>query len=469
MSDLPMAPSTQHQGVLRISGPKSDSVAGARVDAPADIIGSTHDQVPGGRSVSFSIHYSNIRGLRSNFSSVEHHLASALPNLLLLSETKLASNASPDPFNISHYNLYSHFRRNGGVCAYCNINTPIARLMDLESPDFDVLWLTICLPTVTIILCFCYCSLELTSYPAFFQYLTSCHEALLLSHPHAEVLYMGDFNVHHVDWLHSSTTDVGGREAFDFSISHELEQIIQHPTRVPDRHGDRANILDLFFTSNPPNYTYSIQPPLGSSDHNLVSVSCSFAHPPPLPPTQRRLWHFDDTQRAELSSYFLDFPWGDYCFRSGDPDRVAPLITEVIVSGMEAYIPYSTKTFSPSKPWFDRACSQAVEAREKAFRSYQSSPSNLTRTAFISDRNRCKLQIRKAKASFFKRKVDSLTRSPTEKAFWSLAKKFSKNFCNSSFPPLFRPDCSIANSPTDKANLFGSLFSANSTLGYCRS
>ena len=44
------------------------------------------------------------------------------------------------------------------VCAYYNINTPIARLMDLESPHFDVLWLKIYLPTTTIFLCFCYCS-----------------------------------------------------------------------------------------------------------------------------------------------------------------------------------------------------------------------------------------------------------------------------------------------------------------------
>ena len=360
--------------------------------------------------------------------------------MLLLSDTKLSGSASRDAFSISDYNLYSHFRLNGGICTYCNINTPVARLMDLESPNFDVLWLKIFLPTVTVILCFCYCSPDHTDYPAFFQYLTSCHEALLTSHPHAEVLYMGDFNVHHIEWLHSNTTDVGGREAFDFSISHELEQIIQHPTRVPDRHSDRANILDLFFTSNPQNYTYAILPPLGSSDHVLVNVSCSFARPPPLPPTQRRLWHFDSTQRTELSSYFLDFPWEDYCFRSGDPDTVAPLVTDVIVSGMEAYVPFSIKTFSPSKPWFDHACFLAVQARERAFRSYRSSPSALTHAAFISARNRCKSTTRKAKTSFGKKKVESLTRSPTEKAFWSLAKKFSKNFCNSSFPPLFRPN-----------------------------
>ena len=146
---------------------------------------------------------------------------------------------------------------------------------------------------------------------------------------------------------------MGGREAFDFSISHKLEQIIQHPTRVPDRHSDRANILDLFFTSNPQNYTYTILPPLGSSDHVLVNDSRSFALPPPLPPTQCRLWHFDSIQCTELSSYFLDFPRKDYCFCSGDPDVVAPLVTGVIVSGMEAYGPFSIKTFSPSKTWFD--------------------------------------------------------------------------------------------------------------------
>ena len=43
-------------------------------------------------------------------------------------------------------------------------------------------------------------------------------------------------------------------------------------------------------------------------------------------------------------------------------------------------------------------------------------------------------------------------------------KKIFNNFCNSSFPSLIHPDGSIACSPTDKANLFGSYFSANSSL-----
>ena len=112
-----------------------------------------------GSPASFSIHFTNIRGLSSNFASVEHHIATSLPNLLLLSETQVSSDASTNPFQISHYNLISRFRSKGGVRAYYNINTPVARLMTLESSNFDAIWLKICLPTTTVILCFCYLSL----------------------------------------------------------------------------------------------------------------------------------------------------------------------------------------------------------------------------------------------------------------------------------------------------------------------
>ena len=63
-----------------------------------------------------------------------------------------------------------------------------------------------------------------------------------------------------------------------------------------------------------------------------------------------------------------------------------------------------------------------------------------------------------------KGKLISSTLLLLKKCFWSLSKKVFNNFCNSSFPSLIRPDGSIACSPTDKANLFGSYFSVNSSL-----
>ena len=181
------------------------------------------------------------------------------------------------------------------------------------------MWLKIVLETSIILICFCYCSPNSTDFAAFFNYLTLCHESVLNSHPRAEILYIGDFNVHHTEWLNSSHTDMGGIEAHSFSILHDLEQIIKHPTRVPDRHDQASNPLDLFFTSNPLLYSYNIFSPLGSSDHCIISVNSTFAHPPPIPSTSRRLWHFEDVQRNDLKSFLADFPWRDYCFRSGSP------------------------------------------------------------------------------------------------------------------------------------------------------
>ena len=189
-------------------------------------------------------------------------MASSLPILLLFAEPQLSKDAPTDPLCISNNDLYSHFRLEGGVCAYCNINTPCAQLTDLESPNFDVMRFKIVLNTSTILICFCYCSPNSTDFAAFFNYLTLCHESVLNSHPRAEILYIGDFNVHHTEWLNSSHTDMGGIEAHSFSILHDLEQIIKHPTSVPDLNDHVANILDLCCTFNPSNYLYFISNPL---------------------------------------------------------------------------------------------------------------------------------------------------------------------------------------------------------------
>ena len=196
------------------------------------------------------------------------------------------------------------------------------------------MWLKIVLDTSTILICFCYCSPNSTDFAAFFNYLTLCHESVLISHPRAEILYIGDFNVHHTEWLGSTHTDVGGIEAHSFSILHDLEQIIKHLTYVPDRHDQASNPLDLFFTSNPSLYSYTISSPLGSSDHCLISISSSWAQLPPLPPSQRLLWHFERAQRADLSSFLLDFPWREFCFFSGDSSLAALKVVEVLLSGI---------------------------------------------------------------------------------------------------------------------------------------
>ena len=103
-------------GAKNLRAPVQDS-GGERGDSPPASNGSPHDpNLPAaGNPASFNIHYTNIRGLSSNFASVEHHIAASLPNILLLSETQVSGDASTDPFQISHYNLISCFSLKGVV------------------------------------------------------------------------------------------------------------------------------------------------------------------------------------------------------------------------------------------------------------------------------------------------------------------------------------------------------------------
>src|ERR1700755_1708381 len=364
---------------------------------------------------------------------------------------------------ISNYNLFHNFRSKGGVCAYVNTNTPVTRLVNFESPNFDVLWLKIFLPTTTIILCFCYCSPNRTDFSTFFEYLTTSHETVTSSHPNTEVLYLGDFNVHNTEWLGSSHTDSGGEEAKSFSILNDLEQLIREPTHIPDRPNQFLNTLDLCFTTTPSRYKYTIFAPIGKSDHNLICLNFH-AFSPTAPPCPKRIfWHFDRADWGALRCFYANYSWSDR-FVSEDASVSADKVGAVIVDGMSRFIPSSTKSFSPQNPWFDRACSRAIQARDIAYREWKNSPSPITLANFHSDRNRCRDILRRAKQTFTKRRCAELLNSPTEKSFWPLAKNISNNFCKSSFPPLIRSDGSVANTPTEKANLFGLLFSSNSTL-----
>ncbi|MPC59458.1 hypothetical protein E2C01_053477 [Portunus trituberculatus] len=112
-----------------------------------------------------------------------------------------------------------------------------------------------------------------------------------------EISILGDFTTHHQLWLSSPFTD----HPVNFAAIHDLEQLLQHATRIPDCLGDTPNILDLFLTSNPSAYAVTLSSPLGSSNHNLISVSCPISPIPPQdPPKQRCLWCFASTNWGDL-------------------------------------------------------------------------------------------------------------------------------------------------------------------------
>ena len=110
-----------------------------------------------------------------------------------------------------------------------------------------------------------------------FDSISSNIDEVLSINPSTNVFVFGDFNVHHKDWLtYSGGTDRPGELCYNFSISNYLTQVVNFPTRIPDCDSHGPALLDLFLTSDASICSTMAFPPLGNSDHVVVSVSIDF-------------------------------------------------------------------------------------------------------------------------------------------------------------------------------------------------
>ena len=83
-----------------------------------------------------------------------------------------------------------------------------------------------------------------------FDSISSNIDELLSINPSA-VFVFGDFKVHHKDWLtFSGGTDPSGELCYNFSISNDLTQMINFPTRIPDCDSHCPAVLNLFIYSD---------------------------------------------------------------------------------------------------------------------------------------------------------------------------------------------------------------------------
>ena len=192
----------------------------------------------------------------------------------------------------------------------------------------------------------------------------------------------GDFNVHHKDWLiYSCGTDRPGELSYNFSVSNDLTQIVNFPTRVPGCGSRSPALLDLFLSSDASICSTMAFPPLGNSDYVVVSVSIDF----PITSKQDAPFHHVayDYPRAYwngLCDHLRDVSWEDIIKLSASAARG---FCEWVQVGTDVYIPYLNYQVKPhSSPWFSAACAAAIVHRNHFFHFYQQNKSSESKVKF---------------------------------------------------------------------------------------
>ena len=90
----------------------------------------------------------------------------------------------------------------------------------------------------------------------------------------------GDCNVHHKDcFTYSGGTDRSDNDdnnSYNFSISNDLIQMVNFPTRILDCCSHSPTLLDLFVSSDASICSTMAFPLFGNSDHVVISIFINF-------------------------------------------------------------------------------------------------------------------------------------------------------------------------------------------------
>jgi hypothetical protein len=294
--------------------------------------GCHHPQVQPKKHSQLAFHFTNIRGLRSNFDDLIAHSTRHKPAVIAITEP-LLTDAIPDVQILlpSYHPPVRKNRAKGGITLYVHESLSFTPLQNLSSPEHDFLWLKLSLgPKENIYLCCLYRSPSVND--SIYDLLTPQIQQFYAEDSACEVVVLGDFNAHHKTWLgFSKNTDVHGEAALLFSLTNDLTQIVSCPTRFPSH-----SLLDLFMTSAPELYVASTLAPLGTSDHAVVCCNRSVESSPSKAAKRgKRLLNKADWDA--LCNFFSDYNWSS-C-ENDDVDIYVSNITAVIQLGMDLYVP----------------------------------------------------------------------------------------------------------------------------------
>ena len=125
-------------------------------------------------------------------------------------------------------------------------------------------------------------------------------------------------------------------------FSNDLTQLVNFPTWIPDCDSHSPALLDLFLSSDASICFTMAFPPLGNSDHVVVSVSIDF----PINSKQDTLFHhvaydYSCADWNDLCSHLRDVPWEDI-FKLSASDAASKFCDWVQV-GNDVYIPCYAK------------------------------------------------------------------------------------------------------------------------------
>ena len=291
-----------------------------------------------------------------------------------------------------------------GLTVYVKEGLPFARDLSLENSADSYLCFRVALLHSTSYFLhstsyflFLYRSPSTSLCMVFYSISSNIHEVSSIN-PSTNVFIFGDLNVHHKDRLaYSGGTDRPGELCYNFSNDLRSLTFLL---------GSQTVILTVllywiyFFSSDASICSTMAFPPLGNSDHVVVSVSIDFpTNSKQDAPFLRITYDYSRADWDGLRDHLRDVPWEDIFKLSASAAASEFCEWDQVIT--DAYIPHCKYYVKPhSSLWFSAACAAAIVHRNIFFRLYQQNKSSESKVKFRQRSNRCKRVLEAAKLAY---------------------------------------------------------------------
>ena len=176
--------------------------------------------------------------------------------------------------------------------------------------------------------------------------------------------------------------------------------MVNFTTRIPYCDCHSPALVDLLLSSDASICSTMAFPPLGNSDHVVVSVSIDFpSNSQRDVPFHLIAYDYSCADWDDLHDHFRDVPWEDIFKLSASV--AAGEFCEWVQVRIDVYIPHRKYQVKPhSSPWFSAAYTAAIVHRNHFFCLHQQSKSFKSKVKFRQSSNRWKKVLEAAQLAY---------------------------------------------------------------------
>lgn len=252
-----------------------------------------------------------------------------------------------------------------------------------------------------------------------------------------KIMIAGDFNIHMEDAENPATKRMNQILSV-YGMSQHINVATHIGGGILDLVITRDNAHDMLKVENV-NVTRTVT----SSDHFLISVSCSFPHKNRANKVQvssRNLKNIDveklrsDIKNSKLNEANLD---QDY-----DCETATELYNNILFDLLDAHAPVTDFTVNPERPrWLDTKCQTARCKRRKAERDHKRIGSEETRKAYKNAYKHAEAVINNSQNSYFKEKLEQSKDS--KKDTYKIVNKLMDREVSKTLQPTHKPETTV--------------------------